>query len=179
MLILLGVSPVDKERQAVEIPAIERAITRKIVHRQAALCIFYTADAVLLSELQDKVSGARWHRPVGGGLEPGETPEQAVRRELMEELGLVLKELPPPLPPVDRIWPWKKKELHERAWLFLVPAADYPELSAGQTPDIVEPDGDRYPTIWRPLRANPEDLPPVSPPQLMEVILPVLLRTKL
>jgi 8-oxo-dGTP pyrophosphatase MutT (NUDIX family) len=145
-------------------------IPRKIETRQAALAIFYREDAILLSEIQDEISGARWHRPVGGGLEPGETPEQALRREVLEELNLTLKAVPTPLAPIDHIWPWKKKLLHERAWLFLIPAADYPELALGQTPGIVEPDGDCFPTIWRSFDADSSILPPLSPALLMQTV---------
>jgi 8-oxo-dGTP pyrophosphatase MutT (NUDIX family) len=145
-------------------------IPRKIEVRQAALAIFYQQDAVLLSAIQDRHSGDLWHRPIGGGLEPGETPEQALRREVQEELGLTLKAVPAPLAPIDHIWPWKKKVLHERVFLFLLPAKDYPELSRGQTPEIVEPDGERYPTLWRSLDANPANLPPLSPVGLMDAV---------
>lgn len=142
---------------------------RPIKNRQAALCIFYRADAVLLTSIQD-AEGYRYHRPVGGGIEEGETPEQAVRREVMEELGLTLKTVPAPLPPIDHVWAWKLRDLHEKAWLFLVPAADYPELAAGQTPVIVEPDGEQFPTVWRPFDADPSTLPPPCPSGMMEAI---------
>jgi 8-oxo-dGTP pyrophosphatase MutT (NUDIX family) len=143
--------------------------TRPVKHRQAALCIFTRADAVLLTSIQD-AEGHRYHRPVGGGIEPGETPEQAVRREVWEELGITLKAVPPPLPPIDHIWPWKLRDLHEKAWLFLVPAAEYPELADGQTPEIVEPDGERFPTVWRPFSGDLSALPPPCPAGLMDAV---------
>jgi len=142
---------------------------RPVKNRQAALCIFYRADAVLLTSIQD-AEGHRYHRPVGGGMEPGETPEQAVRREVMEELGLTLKTVPAPLPPIDHVWPWKLRDLHEKAWLFLVPSADYPELADGQTPEIVEPDGERFPTVWRPFDADAATLPPPCPATMMDAV---------
>ncbi len=45
-------------------------------------------DRVLLVHWYDRVSGQDLWEPPGGGLDPGETPLQAARRELTEETGL-------------------------------------------------------------------------------------------
>lgn len=123
--------------------------------RQAALCVIFKGDAFLVAELTDPVTGAVLHRPPGGGLEPGESPEEAVRREVHEELGLTLTraEL---LGAVDHVWQWNGRDLRERAWLFKGWADSPPPL------ELVEADGSRFPLRWRSLKQTDPPLVPAA-----------------
>ncbi|MDI6100757.1 NUDIX domain-containing protein [Actinoplanes sp. NEAU-A12] len=59
------------------------------VHRPAVRVICFDADGrILLMHWQDPVTRERLWEPPGGGIDPGETPLQAARRELAEETGL-------------------------------------------------------------------------------------------
>ncbi|MEV0593777.1 NUDIX hydrolase [Nonomuraea cavernae] len=59
------------------------------VDRRAARVICLDGEGrVLLMHWHDRVSGKAIWEPPGGGLEPGETPLEAARRELTEETGL-------------------------------------------------------------------------------------------
>ena len=140
----------------------------KIVNRQAALCVIQRGDRFLVAELIDAQTGAVLHRPVGGGIEQGESPETAVRREVREELGITLTQVKL-LGSVDHAWIWKGRELRERAWIFLADASDDARLSRGETVELVEADGDRFQTVWRSAREM-ADGPPVSPAMLREFL---------
>lgn len=53
----------------------------------AAICFIVDGDRILL--MQAPWAEHRWS-VIGGRLEPGETPDEAVRREVFEETGLTL-----------------------------------------------------------------------------------------
>jgi len=137
--------------------------------RQAALCVIVRKDKFLVTELIDVQSALTLHRPPGGGVEAGETPENAVRRELQEELRVSLTTLRS-LGAVDHVWFWKGRKVSERAWLFLANASDDSRLQRGESPTVVEANGERLPTIWRPIDAPAAAFPPLCPSALVEML---------
>ncbi|GIH15633.1 NUDIX hydrolase [Rugosimonospora africana] len=64
---------------------------------EVAIVLLEDASGAILMQLRDEyapTSPNRWSLP-GGQVEPGETPEQAARRELLEETGLTAGQLHP------------------------------------------------------------------------------------
>lgn len=56
--------------------------------RPLAICVFRNRDRILVNEGYDPVKEERFFRPLGGGIEFGETSMDTVCRELMEELSV-------------------------------------------------------------------------------------------
>src|SRR5262245_41839538 len=145
----------------------------EVKSRQAALCIFRRDHTFLVAEIRDPHTGLIYHRPPGGGLEQDEDPEHAVRRELQEELDITLTNIQA-LGSIDHIWFWKAREVHERAWLFLADSLEHSYLKNGETPEILEADGDRFTTHWRSIYDTDQSLPPICPSTLLEFLKPHL-----
>jgi len=55
--------------------------------RPIAIGVFENAGKILVLEGYDSVKGKHFYRPLGGGIEFGETGAQALAREILEELG--------------------------------------------------------------------------------------------
>ncbi len=59
--------------------------------RPIAICIFRHGDRILVSETLDEVKGETFARPLGGGIEFGETSAEGMVREIQEELGAAVQ----------------------------------------------------------------------------------------
>ena len=60
--------------------------------RPLAICVFRNKDRILVAEGYDPIKDDTFYRPLGGGIEFGERSEETVCRELMEEIGVELKQ---------------------------------------------------------------------------------------
>ena len=60
--------------------------------RPLALCLFHNKNRILVAEGYDPIKGETFYRPLGGGIEFGERSEETICRELMEEIGVELKQ---------------------------------------------------------------------------------------
>ena len=59
--------------------------------RPKAVCVIRRGDEILVNDAYDSVKGERFYGPLGGGVEFGERAEDAVRREMREEIGVELE----------------------------------------------------------------------------------------
>ena len=61
--------------------------------RALALCVFHHNGKILVNEFRDPVSQQTCYRPIGGGIEFGETSAEAIVREVQEESGLSMTDV--------------------------------------------------------------------------------------
>ncbi|MGW6783649.1 NUDIX hydrolase [Streptomyces sp. NPDC054987] len=139
-------------------------------HRPAArvLCLD-AAHRLLLLHWRDPFDGTWLWEPPGGGIEPGETPLVAARRELAEETGLDPAAVLDRSVPVDRDVRWNGKRYIGTEYFFLARFADErPSLvRTGLLPDE-QATLDAHAWIeWSALSSLRD---PVEPPQLPDVL---------
>ena len=69
------------------VPVSLRSVSER---KRAAAVIVRDGRVLMVHERSRRSGGGEWWTLPGGGLEPGETAEEAMRREVFEETGLVV-----------------------------------------------------------------------------------------
>jgi G:T/U-mismatch repair DNA glycosylase/ADP-ribose pyrophosphatase YjhB (NUDIX family) len=128
------------------------------------------AGRALLVQFRNPVSGATWWATPGGGVDPGETDEQALRRELHEEIGLEDFEIGALVHTYEHVFPWRQRLLRQRSRFHVVrverhdpaPVAD---LEAEGIADV------RWWTSDDLARLTPAEVSPPELPRLVRTLL--------
>ncbi len=92
-------------------PVERRAVRALVVDRR---------DRVLLLRFENPVSREAWWATPGGGVEPGESEELTLRRELREELGLELADPGPVVWVRVHVYSWERRILRQSERFHLV-----------------------------------------------------------
>jgi len=92
-----------------------------IVHRQAARALLLTPDhEILLMRIRPHPDSSWFWIAPGGGIEPGETIETALRRELNEEVSLLDFSLGPLVWRRQHTFDWQVRRICQREQYFVV-----------------------------------------------------------
>ncbi len=136
--------------------------------RPIALCVFHNNNRILVFEGYDKAKGEIFYRPLGGGIEFGEKSEDAVHRELKEEINVDVTNLKF-LGMLENIYTFNGGSYHEVVLVYdgaLIEARLYDQaVILGK-----EANGDDIRAMWKALDEFREGKSILYPPGLLEML---------
>ena len=131
--------------------------------RVIAVCVFRVNDSILVFEGFDSSKGSPFYRPLGGAVEFGETTQEALRRELREELELEIANLRL-LGTIENIFILEGEKGHEIVYVYDGNFTDK-SVYRQESFTVCEDDGEILTARWRDLdffddyhRLVPEEL---------------------
>ncbi|OCA90451.1 DNA mismatch repair protein MutT [Bacillus sp. FJAT-27225] len=149
---------------------------RKGQIRPISICLFSKNDSILVCEGFDEVKQDYFYRPIGGGIEYGETSADAIKREVLEEIGAEIKNLNY-LGTIENIFTFNGDLGHEVVFVY---DAEFVDTSFYEKTAFLgkEDNGSTFKLLWKPygdfikseLRLVPEELCSILQGYLEEVL---------
>lgn len=136
--------------------------------RPLALGIFRQGERILVAEGYDPLKRAYFYRPLGGGIEFGEFGQQALIREVQEELGAEITNLRY-LGLSENIFTYNGEAGHELVLLFVADFVD-PAFYAQEEVEAHEDDGAVFKAVWKPLTEFQQGTP-LYPTGLLDLLM--------
>ena len=136
--------------------------------RAIAICVFRHRDRILLINIHDPATGERFYRPAGGGIEFGESSQDALRREMREELGAEI-DAPRLLGVLENIFTYDDRPGHEIVFVYDAQFVDQ-RLYQVERFTVHEANGETFDAVWVELSTSDPQTPPVYPEGLVELL---------
>jgi 8-oxo-dGTP pyrophosphatase MutT (NUDIX family) len=114
--------------------------------RVVVLGVFLNHGKILVFQGRDNIKNENFFRPLGGGVEFGETSQDALIREIREELGLEIKE-PRYLGTLENIFVYQGEPGHEIVLIYDAKFVD-PKVYEETNLNYVESDGEDLRCRW-------------------------------
>ncbi|RDW17304.1 NUDIX hydrolase [Oceanobacillus chungangensis] len=136
--------------------------------RPIVICIFINNDSILVAEGYDAVKKEYYYRPIGGGIEFGESSSSALIREVKEEIKADINELKY-LGAVENIFTYNGDTGHE---IVMVYDASFVDKSLYKLDyfEGVEDDGTVFKLFWKPLSNFQDEELRLVPEKLLGII---------
>ena len=123
---------------------------------------------VLVLNGTDAVKAEEFHRAIGGGIEFGETAEEALRREFAEELGVELQAVNL-LGVLENIFEYEGQAGHEIVHVFQVESADLDAIALDAELHVLD---EGSPVGWNRISSLDRPLYPSGALQLVRGLIP-------
>lgn len=136
--------------------------------RPLALCVFRHGDRILIAEGYDTVKGQAFYRPLGGGIEFGETSQQTIAREIREELGVAVSHVRY-LGTLENVFTFEGQPGHEIVLVYDGRLGDE-RLYDRAALEGVAHDGTAIRAIWKTLGAFTAQPAPLYPTGLLDLL---------
>ena len=142
--------------------------------RVLALAVFRAGDQVLVARGTDPVTGESFYRPLGGGVEFGESAAAALGREIREELGAEITELRL-LGVLESVFEYAGRPRHEVVFVFDARFVD-PSWYGRRELAVVEAGAGWEAVRWMSLPALASAAERLVPDGLLRLLRPELVR---
>jgi len=136
--------------------------------RPIVICVFRRGEAILVAQGYDRVKDETFYRPLGGGIELGESSRDGIVREMREELGARIKDLRY-LGTVENVFTCDGKPGHEIVMVYEAAFADE-SLYRAETLQGREDDGSEIAVMWKPMADFRAGKEPLYPEGLLELL---------
>jgi ADP-ribose pyrophosphatase YjhB (NUDIX family) len=136
--------------------------------RAKALGVIQHEGRLLVFEGYDSVKDETYYRPLGGGIEFGETGAQAMARELREEIGAEVTGVRY-LGLSENIFTCNGEAGHEIVLLYAAELIDK-SLYEQDEFEVVEPSGTTFRALWKPLADFADGHTPLYPDGLFALL---------
>ncbi|MEV6492084.1 NUDIX domain-containing protein [Actinoplanes sp. NPDC051633] len=134
--------------------------------RPIVLAAVRRRDDILVFEGRDETKDETFYRPLGGGIEFGETAVEALRREIREELAVELTDVAP-LGVLENIFTAFGRSAHEIVFVHTAVLSD-PLLYENDRVGHVIDEGS--PVLWQPLDAFASNRLTLYPSGLLDLL---------